>query len=197
MIASLTGLLERASPGEVVMAVGGVGYRLRVPLSTYASLPPPGSQARLRVVTVVREDEISLYGFLTPEEEELFGLLQGVSGVGPKLALKILSGLSAPHLRRALVNGDLRALTAIPGVGGKLAQRLVLELKEKVAVSASGEERLAAPAGRMEEEALEALIGLGYPRRTAEEALKKAEGVGAATLETLVRDALRTLAPRR
>lgn len=198
MIASLRGVIERAAPGDVVLGVGGVGYRVRVPLSTYASLPGPGEEVRLRIVTVVREEEISLYGFSTVEEEDLFGLMQGVTGVGPKLALKILSGLSAPALRQALGRGDLRALTSVPGVGGKLAQRLVLELREKVTALPSEQHApVGAGASRTEEDAVEALVGLGYPRQTAEKALEKAREAGEKTLEGLVRAALRALAPKR
>ncbi|MBI5014251.1 MAG: Holliday junction branch migration protein RuvA [Deltaproteobacteria bacterium] len=195
MIASVSGRLDRSSPGEVVVDVGGVGYRLRVPLSTYAALPAPGAPVILRVVTVVREDEISLYGFATAEEEALFGLLQGVSGVGPKLALKILSGLSAEALGHALGAGDLRALTAVPGVGRKLAERLVLELRDKVTPVGT----LPARRGvvRVEEDALEALVGLGYPAKTARQALEKTRSAGAASLEEIVREALRSLAPKR
>lgn len=197
MIAGLSGVVERASPGEVVLDVGGVAYRVRVPLSTYAALPPPGSPARLRTVTVVREDELSLYGFATAEEEGLFGLLQGVTGVGPKLALKILSGLSAAALGHALAAGDLKALTAVPGVGRKLAERLVLELKDRV--QPVGAPLPAPKAGRaqVDDDALEALVGLGYPAKTAEQALGKARTAGARSLEELVREALRALAPRR
>lgn len=193
MIASLSGRLERASPGEVVVEVGGVGYRVRVPLSTYAGLPAPGSEARLRVVTVVREDELSLYGFATAEEEALFALMQGVSGVGPKLALKILSGLAADALAHALASGDLRALTAVPGVGRKLAERLVLELRDKVLAPA--QPKPVRP--RADEDALEALVGLGYPAKTAQQALEKARAGGASSLEEMVREALRSLAPKR
>lgn len=197
MIASLFGVLERSSPGEIVVDVAGVGYRVRVSLSTYASLPPVGSQARLRVVTVVREDEISLYGFGTAEEEGLFGLLQGVSGVGPKLALKILSGLSADALAQALATGDLRALTAVPGVGKKLAERLVLELRDKVVAGAALVSGTRHGRSRVDDDALEALVGLGYPAKTAQQALEKARGAGVLKLEDLVREALRSLAPRR
>ncbi|MBI5441186.1 MAG: Holliday junction branch migration protein RuvA [Deltaproteobacteria bacterium] len=198
MIASLSGVIERATPGDVVLGVGGVGYRVRVPLSTYASLPGPGEQARLRIVTIVREDEISLYGFSSPEEEDLFGLMQGVSGVGPKLSLKILSGLTASALRQALSRGDLRVLTSIPGVGAKLAQRLILELGEKMAALPS-EAQPSPRVGidRAQEDAVEALVGLGYPRQTAEKALDKAREAGETSLEGLVRAALRSLAPRR
>jgi Holliday junction DNA helicase RuvA len=196
VIASLSGLLERSSPGEVVVDVSGVGYRVRVSLSTYAALPAPGSHAKLRVVTVVREDEISLFGFATAEEEALFGLMQGVTGVGPKLALKILSGLSADALAQALAKGDLRALTAVPGVGKKLAERLVLELRDKIIAAVPVSD--ARPGlGRVDEDALEALAGLGYPAKTAQQALEKARSVGASRLEDLVREALRSLAPKR
>lgn len=197
MIASLSGELERSSPGEVVVGVAGVGYRVRVPLSTYASLPAPGNAVKLRTVTVVREDEISLYGFATAEEETLFGLLQGVTGVGPKLALKILSGLSADALAQALGAGDLRSLTTIPGVGRKVAERLVLELREKVmALSVRAPEARHAKS-RIDDDALEALAGLGYPVKTAQQALEKARAGGATQLEEIVREALRSLAPKR
>lgn len=197
MIASLAGQVERNVPGEVVVAVGGVGYRVHVPLSTHTRLPSPGGECRLRILTVVREDEISLYGFLTAEEEDLFRLLHGVSGVGPKLALKVLSGLSASALREAIGAGDHGALTAVPGVGKKLAQRLVVELREKV-----GPVGLPAPSpspatGTLEAEALEALEALGYPRKTAQRALRGLGKPGPADLQELVREALKALAPRR
>lgn len=198
MIAGLTGTVERSHPGEVVVAVGGVGYRVLVPLSTYAQLPSPGGECRLRIQTVVRDDEISLFGFLTADEEELFRLLQGVSGVGPRLALKILSGLSAPALRRALAGGDHALLVTVPGVGKKLAQRLVVELRDKVGpVEPAAPERVVAGGAGVEAEALEALESLGYPRKTAERALRSLRKDGPDNLEDLVREALKALAPRR
>lgn len=196
MIASLAGRVERSSPGEVVVDVGGVGYRVHVPLSTYAALPGVGRECRLRVLTAVREDEIRLYGFATAEEEELFGLLQGVTGVGPKLALKVLSGVSAQNLRSALAHADMGVLTSVPGVGKRLAERLVVELRDKVgpAVASSA----ASPAeGRVDAEALEALAALGYPPKVARRALESARKAGAMTLEDLVREALRGLAGKR
>jgi Holliday junction DNA helicase RuvA len=197
VIASLAGVLERSAPGQVVIDVAGIGYRVSVSLSTYSSLPPQGDGCRLRVVTIVREDEISLYGFATGEEEELFRLLQGVSGVGPKLALKVLSGLSAADLRRALVAGNETVLTTIPGVGKRLAQRLVVELRDR----AGPIDDLASqtsPAGvRVDAEALQALESLGYSHRIAEQALGRAQEAGASTLEERVREALRALAPKR
>ena len=146
---------------------------------------------------MVREDEISLYGFATAGEEDLFRLLQGVSGVGPKLALKILSGLSSDALQQAIAAGDLAVLTAIPGVGKKLAQRLVLELREKVYLAGAVPLEPRPPADRLEGDALEALEGLGYPRKKAQQALRGAKGRGAETLEQLVRETLQALAPKR
>ncbi len=193
MIASLAGTVGRLAPGEVVVDVGGVGYRVRVSAGTYADLPADGDPCRLRVVTVVREDEISLYGFLAADEEALFRSLQAVSGVGPRLALRVLSGMKTSDLRRAVTRGDLRALTSISGVGKKLAERLVVELRDKVEPVEAGAPVDHGAAG----EALQALEALGYPRPTARRALDRARDGGAAAVEDLVREALRILAPRR
>jgi len=200
MIASLAGRVERRSPGEVVVHVGGVGYRVAVSLNTYTDLPPPERECCLRVVTVVREDEISLYGFAAAEEEALFRLLLGVSGVGPKLALKILSGMRVESLHRALVTADLGALTAISGVGKKLAQRLVVELKDKAGAVGDIDSAVAAGVaggGGPEDDALQALESLGYPRRAAEQAVSAARSAGAEDVQGLIREALKQLAPRR
>ena len=197
MIASLAGQVERVKPGEVVVNVGGVGYRVHVPLFTFESLPAQGRECSLRVVTVVREDEISLYGFTTGEEEELFRLLQSVSGVGPKLSLKILSGMNAPSLRKALASGDHRLLMGVPGVGKKLAQRLVVELRDKAGATVSDVGAGPTAGDDVETQALQALEALGYPRKTAEQALKSVRGEGTPTLETRIREALRALAPKR
>lgn len=199
MIASLTGTVERRAPGEVVVHVGGVGYGVAVSLSTFAELPGADRECRLRVVTVVREDAITLYGFVTAEEEELFRLLQGVTGVGPKLALKILGGMRAAALRQALAGEDATSLTAISGVGKKLAQRLVMELKDKVGSLLPDGGHGAAPAtpGGPAGDALAALEALGYPRRVAEPALAGAAAAGAEEIQELIREALKRLAPRR
>ncbi len=198
MIARLSGAVELVAPGEVVVDAGGVGYRVWVPLGTYQELSRRPDGARLRVVTLIRDDEIHLYGFLSAEEEELFRALQGVSGVGPKLALRILSGLVAADLRSALARGDHGALTAIPGVGKKLAQRLVLELRDKVG-PAPGGAPTAGPGLSVgdEAEAAAALEALGYPARVAAEAVRKAAAGGASGVEALVKAALKTLAPRK
>lgn len=199
MIASLTGTVERRTPGEVVVHVGGVGYGVAVSLSTFAELPGADRECRLRVVTVVREDAITLYGFGSAEEEELFRLLQGVTGVGPKLALKILGGMRATALRRALAGEDATGLTAISGVGKKLAQRLVMELKDKVGslVPDDGHGTATATDGGPSADALAALEALGYPRRVAEPALAAAAAAGAGEIQELIREALKRLAPRR
>lgn len=200
MIASLTGIVERRAPGEVVVHVGGVGYGVAVSLATFAELPSADQECQLRVVTVVREDEISLYGFASAEEEELFRLLVGVSGVGPKLALKILSGMRAETLRQTLVTGDAVSLTAISGVGKRLAQRLVVELKDK-ADGVGLSDRVGVPGmvgdGGPDADAVAALEVLGYPRRAAEQALAAARATGADDVQGLVREALKQLAPRR
>lgn len=195
MIASLSGRLDRDVDGEVVVDVGGVGYLVRIPSSTQRSLPALGEECRLRIVTVVREDEISLFGFLSDEEEKLFRLLQSVSGVGPKLAIKILSGIDAVALNRALASGDFAALTMVSGVGKKLAQRLVVELKDKAAVVQTEIPRIS-PVGGDSEEALNALKSLGYSQAVALKALDAARNEGASRLEDLVRESLRSLAPR-
>lgn len=198
MIASLTGVVERATPGAVVLAVGGVGYLVNVPLSTYVRLPPVGETARLLTVMVVREDEISLYGFSSDAEQWLFTLLQEVTGVGPKLALKILSGMEPKRLRDALSSGDLAMLSSISGVGKKLAQRLVVELRDKVGAS-DGSDPTTLPAGGAAvaiNEAAEALAALGYQPRVAKRAVEAAAQAGM-SVEEVVREALKLLAPKR
>lgn len=195
MIASLRGRLDRSDEGEIVVDVGGVGYLVKVPASTQSSLPAPGEECSIRIVTVVREDEISLFGFATDEEENLFRLLQSVSGVGPKLALKILSGIAAADLGRALASGDFASLTMISGVGKKLAQRLVVELKDKAAPLQTAAPKAGGPSVEAQE-ALDALKALGYTQAAATKALEKARSAGASNLQDLVREALRSMAPK-
>jgi Holliday junction DNA helicase RuvA len=170
-----------------------------LPLSTYSRLPSLGEPVSLRIVTIVKEDEIALYGFFTEREEWLFNLLRDVSGVGPKLSAKVLSGLDAGRLRDALASGDVTMLCTIPGVGKKLAQRLIVELREKVGAFDSGMVSADTPLpGGPASEAVDALIALGYPRPVAKRAV---EGVSSPdahdTVEELIRLALRALAPRR
>jgi len=196
MIARLEGVLTEKSPDGVVLDVNGVGYDVRVPLSTFFELPDEGKVVRLRIHTHVREDALSLYGFLSETERALFRLLLSTSGVGPKLALAILSGLPVPKLVAALRSGDLAALTGIPGVGKKTAERIALELREKTLGLEVDLRPERAPASDAASAAESALANLGYPRPHAERAVKKAlealpEG---ASLESLIKEALRVAA---
>jgi len=193
VIARLEGVLAEKSPEVVALDVHGVGYEVRVPLSTFFELPDEGKTVRLHIHTHVREDALQLYGFGTETERVLFRLLIATSGVGPKLALAILSGLPAGKLVASLRAGDLAALTGIPGVGKKTAERLVIDLREKalgLEVEARPERASAPDAAAAAESAL---TNLGYPRPQAERAVRRAlelvpEGAG---LETLIKEALR------
>ena len=196
MISQIRGRLAYKSPEEIVIDVHGVGYGIKVPLSTFYELPGIGEEILLLIYTYVREDSLHLYGFLTPKEKELFRLLIGVSGVGPKLAINVLSGISAGELERALKDEDLVRLTRIPGVGRKTAERMLVELKDKVVVS----ETTVVPGIRGKEEmikdALSALVNLGYAKGIAEGAIKGVlqEKEDALSLEELLRESLRLLA---
>ncbi|HET8644845.1 MAG TPA: Holliday junction branch migration protein RuvA [Vicinamibacteria bacterium] len=195
MIAHLSGRVLRKSPQEVVLDVGGVGYRVSIPLTTFYRLGAEGEAAALRVHTHVREETIALFGFLTVSEHELFEKLIAVAGVGPKLAVNILSGIETDELMAALRGGDLARLTRIPGVGRKTAERLVLELKDKMPPAPSpSAEPVAGDGAADTEDVLSALVHLGYSRGEAERAVERAarEG-GPRRFEDLLRQALRAL----
>lgn len=182
MIAYLEGQLARKSPSQVVVLVGGVGYKLFIPVSTYYELPEEGVPVALHVHTHVREDVLALYGFSSVTEERLFQRLIAVNGVGPALALKVMSGLEPKALVDAIRSSDLRRLGSIPGVGKKTAERLVVELRDKMAELGplTAEETAAAPLGRVEslrDDLLSALANLGFPRPSAEK-----------SVETILRD---------
>jgi Holliday junction DNA helicase RuvA len=172
MIGSLTGKIQHKSIDQVIVDVGGVGYLVAVSLQTLADLPGEGSDVVLLCHTHVREDALQLYGFLQDTERVAFELLKSVSGVGPKLAMTILSGMPVAQLASAVAEGNLRRLTSIPGVGKKTAERLVLELKERFATlarTAAGSVEGAADLPAAQHEPLvEALVGLGYKRPLAE-----------------------------
>jgi Holliday junction DNA helicase RuvA len=177
VIAHLRGRILEKQPNRIVMDVNGVGYDLAVPLSTFYGLGEPGSEIALRVHTHVREDALALYGFKTKLEQELFERLIGVSGIGPKVALAVLSGIEPSDLIRAISRGDLARLTAIPGVGKKTAERIVLELRDRlprVEVAAIGgiDARVEPP--ELRDDVLSALINLGYHRPLAEKAVDSA-----------------------
>ena len=174
MIGHLRGVVLAKSPERVLLEVGGVGYEVHIPVSTYYELDRlgDGAAAALHVHTHLREDAISLYGFWTETEKHLFERLIGVSGIGPRLARAILSGMPPADLIRAIAGGDLVRLSSVPGVGKKTAERLVLELRDKVRELAAAPEAVAAGPG--DEDLVSALVNLGYKRPQAERAVIEA-----------------------
>ncbi len=179
------------------MDVGGVGYRVTIPVSSFYRLGEPGAEVSLLTYTHVREDVIALFGFLTPGEQVLFERLISVAGVGPKLAINILSGIEAPELIEALRAGDIARLTRIPGVGRKTAERLVLELKDKMPAPVAAAEAPAGRAASPQEDLVSALVHLGYSRPEAERGVGRAlREDGGARFEDLLRRALRILSGR-
>jgi len=198
VIAQLRGRLLRKQPQEAVVEVGGVGYRVAIPLSTFYRLGETGCEVTLLTHTHVREDALALFGFLTAAEQALFERLILVSGVGPRLALSILSGIEAPELVAALQSGDVVRLTRIPGVGKKTAERLVVELKDKVKGLLEQEELPAAASpASAQEDLVSALVHLGYSRSEAERGVERAlrEG-GEGRFEDLLRRSLHVLSGR-
>ncbi len=206
MIASLRGKVQYKQPGVVVLDVGGVGYEVITSSRTYDILPPIGEEVFLLVQTNVREDAITLFGFGSREEKELFLLLNSVSGVGPKLAMAILSGISAADLCQAIAVKDMARLTGLSGVGKKTAQRLCMELGDKVgqlSVQGGGPglslDEPAVAEGYALQDAVSALVNLGYPRSTAWQALRAIQqqdptAVAAMKVEELLRLALQAMA---
>jgi len=194
VIGALRGKVESKSPGMVLVDVGGVVYEVAVSLQSFARLPAEGASVRLDVVTHLREDGITLFGFLDRAEKSVFNLLRLVNGVGPKLALNILSGLPAGELRGALAGSDVQRLVRVPGVGKKIAERLVLELRERARDEevAAGVEPVASDVDRRNQEAVSALVNLGYRRADAEKVL--ADVGPEVPLEEAIRDALRRFA---
>lgn len=190
MIGALRGTLRRKDTAALIVDVGGVGYKVSVPLSTYYELPAAGAEVDLRIHTHVRDVAIELYGFGSAAEQAIFEALIGVSGIGPKLAVTVLSGMEIDILVRAIANADIARLTTIPGVGKKTAERVALELKEKVVKIMPTE--VTGPAG-VREDVLSALLNLGYKRPHAEAALAQL-GDDVSEFEELLRQSLRSLA---
>ncbi len=193
MIALLRGVLLEKHPNQAVVEAGGVGYDVTIPVSTFTHLPATGSEVRLRIHTHVREDALALYGFLTQDEKALFEKLIGVSGIGPTLAVKVLSGVTAVDLVNAIRRSEVERLVRIPGVGKKTAERLVVELRDKLpAVTGEEPATAAAPAlSLVEQDVLSALLNLGCARPQAEAGVRKAKAAGApADFEPLFRRAL-------
>ena len=192
MIAHLRGRLLSKHPNQAVIETAGVGYDVTISIPTFSDLPSLGSEVALHIHTHVREDQIALYGFLRPAEKHLFEKLLTVSGIGPKLAITILSGMPADEMVGAIRNNDIARLTRIPGIGKKTAERMVLELRDKLPPAA---ETPAAPTTTaMEEDVLSALTNLGYQRPAAERALAQAAKNGKEeSFEALFRNTLAAL----
>jgi Holliday junction DNA helicase RuvA len=196
MIALLRGTLVEKHPGRLIVDVGGVGYDVLVPLSTFYVLGEPGALVSLRIHTHVREESLALYGFATTLEQGLFERLISISGVGPKLALAVLSGIEPADLVTAIRLQDVARLTAIPGIGKKTAERIGLELKDRLPVVATAPGQAdsdAAPGDQMRADLLSALLNLGYQRAVAERAIGKTIKAEHAGFEQALRDVLRGL----
>ncbi len=197
MIAHISGTLAQKIPGEVVIDVAGVGYQIFIPLNVFYRLPEIGAPLSLQIYTHVREDALQLFGFQDLGDKQLFLLLLGVSGIGPKLAVNILSGIATDELSRALKEGDQVRLMAIPGVGRKLAERMIVELKDKFATLApTGPESAKIEGGsQLLSDAVSALVNLGYKRPEAEKIVREVLGKGERSLENVLKESLRRVSP--
>ena len=191
MIAHLRGKLLVKHPNQAIVETGGVGYDVTISVPTFSDLPAVGGDVSLHIHTHVREDQLALYGFLRPAEKQLFEKLLTVSGIGPKLAITILSGMAVDEMVGAIRGNDVARLTRIPGIGRKTAERMVLELRDKLPPQPSGEQIVAPQMSPIEEDVLSALVNLGYQRAAAEKALAVATRLGKATsFDVLFRETL-------
>jgi Holliday junction DNA helicase RuvA len=201
MIAHLRGRLLSKTPNQAILECAGVGYDVTISVTTFSALPAEGAEATLHIHTHVREDQIALFGFSETQEKRLFEKLLTISGIGPKLAITVLSGISADRLITAIRSGDHATLTRIPGIGKKTSERVVLELKDKLddlatAIPATGAGPHHGAAGQAGDDALSALVNLGYPRPTAQKAIETAiakDPAAAHDFETLFRAAMLTI----
>ncbi|HLK34628.1 MAG TPA: Holliday junction branch migration protein RuvA [Terriglobales bacterium] len=191
MIAHLRGRLIAKHPNQAIVEAGGVGYDVNISVPTFSELPAVGADVSFHVHTHVREDSIALFGFLRPAEKQLFERLISVSGIGPKLAITILSGMPAEEMVAAIKGNDVARLTRIPGIGKKTAERMVLELRDKLQEFTAAP--MAAPTSPVEEDVLSALLNLGYQRPAAERALAKAGNSNRQSFDALFREALAAL----
>jgi len=192
MIAHLRGKLISRRPNQVIVETGGVGYDVTVSVPAFSELPSLGSEVGLHIHTHVREDQIALYGFLRPEEKDLFEKLITVSGIGPKLAITILSGMPAEDMVNAIRGNDVARLTKIPGIGRKTAERMVLELRDKLPAGMAVDQVPAVPSlSATQEDVLSALVNLGYHRPVAEKAMERLSKDGAnRSFDVLFRESL-------
>lgn len=198
MIAHLQGTLVEKTPEWVIVNAGGVGYQAFIPLSTFYHLPGLEDMVSLHIHTRLREDSLKLFGFVSVQEKQIFEVLVGINKVGPKLALAILSGLSIEELWAAVSGNDVARLSAIPGVGRKTAERLALELRDKLTPPGESAGTPAAGPDPLRDDALSALVNLGYKKQDAEKALDKlCESETPGSIETLIRDALNLLSPEK
>jgi len=192
MIEFMEGMLVEARPTDAILQHGGIGFHLRIPMSTFVELGAPGHVVRLWTHLHYHENDLALYGFFTEQERKLFRLLISVSGIGPKTAISILSAVQPGVFHRAVLLGDVDRLTAIPGIGRKTAQRLLVELKDKVEAEVPREELLVPGGDGRFLEAVDALVALGYPKLQAERAVKDSlDDMPDVNLEDLIRQALR------
>jgi Holliday junction DNA helicase RuvA len=200
MIAALTGRLASKAPAQITLDVQGVGYEVFIPLSTFYSLPDHNELISLSIYTHLREDALQLFGFLSAQEKDAFVLLIGISGIGPKLALSVLSALSIPDFVSAVQAGDVEKLETVPGIGKKSAARIVLELKDKIGrlpLTPTAQSQSAnATLGRVDEDALSALVNLGYKAAEVKDVLKRVANARPEPLplKDLIREALKDLA---
>jgi Holliday junction DNA helicase RuvA len=197
LIALLTGKVAYKSPAYIIMDVNGVGYRVQIPFSTYYELPEEGGTVSLNIYTHVKEDAISLFGFRTPAEKDFFQLLISISGIGPKMGKDILSNIQVGELSQAIVRGDLARLSGIPGIGRKTAERLVLELKEKVmkldTALPTKEEGSPRPAPDLRDDVASALVNLGYKEAVVNKVLAEMKIPPDASMEAVLKQALKLL----
>jgi Holliday junction DNA helicase RuvA len=197
MIAHLRGKLLAKHPNQAIVETGGVGYDVTISVPTFSDLPGVGGDVALHIHTHVREDIIALYGFLRSAEKRLFEKLITVSGIGPKLAITILSGMAADEMINAIRDNDIARLTRIPGIGRKTAERMVLELRDKLTAEKPGEIAAAPALSPIEEDVLSALVNLGYQRAAAEKALaavaKNGKNIKTGPFDALFREALAVL----
>ena len=194
MIAHLRGNLLVKHPNQAIIEAGGVGYDVTISVPTFSDLPAVGDEVSLYIHTHVREDQLALYGFFRAAEKQLFEKLLTVSGIGPKLAITILSGMAADEMIGAIRGNDVARLTRIPGIGRKTAERMVLELRDKLPAQPSDHEEVVPTITPVEEDVLSALLNLGYQRGAAEKALATASKAGKArSFESLFREAMGVL----
>jgi holliday junction DNA helicase RuvA len=194
MIAHLRGRLLSKHPNEAIVEAGGVGYDVTISVPTFSDLPAVGVEVALHIHTHVREDALALYGFLRTSEKQLFEKLISVSGIGPKLAITILSGMPADEMAGAIRGNDVAKLTRIPGIGKKTAERMVLELRDKLPKEAFGEVAMLPSISPVEEDVLSALMNLGYQRQAAERALATVSKNGKSiSFDVMFREALAAL----